>query len=216
MQPDIHYHIYTHANGFENLFQSQENYGYFLRRYEHFIPPIADTLAYCLMPNHIHFLIRVKTETEIESFFKDLQGFKNLQQDRQQDLQGFKNLGGLNIKNDIEKRISQQFINLFNSYTKAYNKMYSRRGSLFIPNFKRKEINSDSYLTNLIHYIHANPVHHGFINKLSDWRWSSYNVILSDEPHFIKREEVIQWFGNREAYLQFHQQTITVKQAMDF
>ena len=69
MQPSKSYHLYTHANGFENLFQSEENYRYFLLRYEHFIPAVADTLAYCLMPNHIHFLIRVKTEAEIESAF---------------------------------------------------------------------------------------------------------------------------------------------------
>ncbi len=67
MQSTATYHLYTH--GFENLFQSEENYRYFLRRYEHFIPSVADTLAYCFMPNHIHFLIRVKTEAEIESAF---------------------------------------------------------------------------------------------------------------------------------------------------
>jgi len=45
MQPCTLYHICTHANGFENLFQSAENYRYFLKRYEHFISPVADTFV---------------------------------------------------------------------------------------------------------------------------------------------------------------------------
>ncbi len=64
MQPDRSYHLYTHANGFENLFKSNENYRYFLKRYDHFIPSVADTLAWCLMPNHINFLARIKTQAE--------------------------------------------------------------------------------------------------------------------------------------------------------
>jgi putative transposase len=55
---------------------------------------------------------------------------------KKQHLQGFKNLGGL---------ASQQFSNLFNAYSKAYNKMYHWKGSLFIPYFRRKLIDSDSY-----------------------------------------------------------------------
>ena len=94
MEPGKSYHLYTHANGFENLFQSEENYRYFLRRYEHFIPSVADTLCYCLMPNHIHFLIRIKTEAEVESAFSNPQSKSHLQSN----LQGFKNLGGLAFK----------------------------------------------------------------------------------------------------------------------
>jgi len=63
-------------------------------------------------------------------------------------LTGFQNLSGV---------IVQQFSNFFNSYSKAYNKMYDRNGSLFQRPFKVKEILSDSYLTKVIIYIHHNP-----------------------------------------------------------
>ncbi len=198
MEPRQLYHLYTHANGFENLFRSEENYRYFLFRYEHFIAPVADTLVYCLMPNHIHFLIQIKTEEEIEATFSNLQGFKNL--------------GGFD---PLEKRISQQFSNLFNGYTKAFNKMYSRKGSLFIPNFKRKEITNDSYITNIICYIHGNPIHHGFVKNLTDWPWSSYQAILNDTPTFINRDEVLKWFGNRNEYEKIHLQPVEVKTTLD-
>ncbi len=188
MEPRKTYHLYTHANGFENLFRSDENYRYFLQRYQHFIPLIADTLAYCLMPNHIHFLIRVKKEEEIESAFGKFGTFQKL-----------------------ETRISKQFANLFSSYTQAFNKMYARKGSLFIPNFKRKEITSGRHLTNIIHYVHANPVHHGFVKKTDDWKWSSYHEIISEKPSWLQREEVITWFGNKDEFINFLHQPVEIK-----
>ena len=79
MEAGKQYHIYTHANGFENLFRSDENYRYFLERYEHFAPSVADTYAYCLMPNHIHFLVCIKTEKELLDFYSVKHPGKTLQ-----------------------------------------------------------------------------------------------------------------------------------------
>jgi REP element-mobilizing transposase RayT len=182
MEPGKFYHIYNHANGSENLFRSDENYRYFLSRYAHFINTVADTYVYCLMPNHIHFLARIKSEAELESTFRKFETFQKL-----------------------EARISKQFANLFSSYTQAFNKMYKRRGSLFIPNFKRPEITDNTYLTSVIVYIHFNPVNHRFTNNLASWPWSSYRTILSDKTTSIKRDEVLKWFGNRDEFLKFHQ-----------
>lgn len=93
--------------------------------------------------------------------------------------------------------------------------MYSRMGSLFIPNFKREEITSDNYFTNIILYIHANPVHHGFIKSIVDWPWSSYQLIRDGSLSFIKGDEVIAWFGNRNEYEKIHLQPIDVKTKLD-
>ncbi|MBS1489267.1 MAG: transposase [Bacteroidetes bacterium] len=187
------YHIYNHANGFENLFQSEENYRYFLLRYQHFIEPVADTLAYCLMSNHVHFLVQIKKEAEIEAAFGKFETFQKL-----------------------EARISKQFANLFSGYTQAFNKMYNRKGSLFIPNFKRKEIETDRHFTNIIHYIHANPVHHGFVKNIPDWPWSSYPEILSGKiSTWLKREEIIEWFGNANEFVEFHRQPIDLKKELE-
>jgi hypothetical protein len=86
--------------------------------------------------------------------------------------------------------------------------MYGRRGSLFIPNFKREEVTSDEHFTNVICYIHRNPVHHGFTNSFSDWPWSSYELIFDDTPTFVMKKEVMTWFGNAEDYKKMHQQSI--------
>ncbi|MEM7548516.1 MAG: hypothetical protein AAF363_02505 [Bacteroidota bacterium] len=198
MKAETFYHIYTHANGDENLFRETENYRYFMKRYRHFIPAVADTYAYCLMPNHVHFLVRVKSENRIKETLGKLPSVK--------DPTGFQNLSGL---------ISNQFGKLFNAYAKAYNKKYNRRGSLFTRAFKRKEIMEDHYLTKIIHYIHANPVHHGFVKKLEDWKWGSYHALLSDKPTELEREEIMNWYGDKEHFIEVHQQPIDLKLAKD-
>lgn len=192
MEPNKLYHIYTHANGFENLFKSQENYRYFLQRYRHFIPPVAETLAWCLMPNHLHLLVKIKSEEEIRKTFPQTSKVLNAE------------AGDLRGLGPVEKRISKQFSNLFNAYTKAYNIRYKRRGTLFIPNFKRKEIIDNSYLTNGICYIHNNPVNHGFVPNLQEWNWSSYHDLSLNNASLIHTNFVINWFGNVQAFQQAH------------
>src|SRR5512133_606955 len=64
IQPDTSYHIFNHANGFENIFRIEGNFNYFLEKYWSYISPIAETNAYCLMPNHFHLELRIhKRET---------------------------------------------------------------------------------------------------------------------------------------------------------
>jgi putative transposase len=50
------------------LFKEKTNYAYFLRLYDLYISPIAETYAWCLMKNHFHFLVRIK---EVEEITKD-------------------------------------------------------------------------------------------------------------------------------------------------
>ena len=105
------YHIYTHANGSENLFQTDENFRYFLKRYQEFIPPVADTLAWCLMPNHLHLLVQIKSS-------KDLTGLAG---------ESKKDLSGLDNEKTLERLTILQFSHLFNAYTKAYNKFKKKK-----------------------------------------------------------------------------------------
>ncbi len=73
-----------------------------------------------------------------------------------------------------ESNISHQMQLFSISYTKAFNKRYSRTGSLFEGAFKSKHIDKDSYLLHLSRYIHLNPVRAGLVRKPEDWEYSSY------------------------------------------
>ena len=184
MKPNTFYHIYNHANGDENLFRSEENYHYFLQQWAKYIEPVAGTYSYCLMPNHFHFLVKTQT------------------------LEVLQNLQGLQKERAVENQITQAFSNLFNSYSKAFNKLYDRRGSLFIPNFKRKEISNTKYLTTIVTYIHRNPVHHGIRNKVGDWPFCSYDAMLSSQSTLHRRKEVQTWYEDAKAYKSSHQMEV--------
>jgi REP element-mobilizing transposase RayT len=197
LEPDKYYHLYNRANGYEKLFVKDENYRFFLKRYAHFINPIVDTFAYCLMPNHFHFALRIKSEEELErlELFKSFKLLKSFA---------------------VDKFLSKQFSNLFSSYTQAFNKQQNRKGSLFIPRFRRKHINSDEYIREIIHYIHFNPVHHGFVEDLRNWKHSSFGIFFSEKPPSLKRDEVIEWFDDKENFLAFHQKEIDETMVPEF
>ncbi len=98
----------------------------------------------------------------------------------------------------------QKISNLLNAYAKAYNKVYDRRGSLWIDQTKRFKIASDRYLMSTIKYIHQNPVKHNFVNDPSDWTFSSYHTFLSEKPTLLDRQQVLKWFGDEDGFVAFH------------
>lgn len=65
-EPERVYHIYTHANGSENLYREEGNYRYFLKKYVEHIYPVVETYAYCLIPNHLHRVVRVRKLVDFE------------------------------------------------------------------------------------------------------------------------------------------------------
>jgi putative transposase len=61
---DVIYHVYNRGNGYEPIFRNFGNYDYFLRKYHEYMTPYWETMAWCLMPNHFHFMVRVKPQEE--------------------------------------------------------------------------------------------------------------------------------------------------------
>lgn len=202
LTPDNTYHIYNRANADDLLFTSDENYLYFLKKYNHYITPLVDTFCYCLMPNHFHFLIRVKDEKAIEECM-------HFKMQKNQTLQGFRKAQisdeTLKVSENLEGFISQQFGNFFNAYTKAYNKKHNRRGSLFMHNFKRKLVSDEQYLKKLVHYIHYNPVEAGIVSKPEKWKFSSYKAMISKQDTKLLKDDVINWFGDLQNFKYCHQ-----------
>ncbi len=185
LEPDKYYHIYNHANGFENIFNDDKDRIKFLEKYKKYIVPIADTFSYCLMPNHFHILLRIKPFNKINEVLPTLEGLVN-------------------------KKISYQFSHFFNSYSQSFNKKYDRMGRLFISNFGRKHVNKEKYFIKVIHYIHYNPVEHGFVEKITDWEYSSYHAIVSKGKSLILKNEVIEAFGDLENFIFVHQRPFII------
>ncbi len=182
--PSTYYHIYNHANGDDNLFREDKNYPFFLQKYHH-IDPVAETMAWCLMPNHFHLLVKIKDEVSLKQDFPKFETLENLTSEERQ------------LR--LSYLLSKQFSNFFSSYSQSFNKVYQRRGSLFLKNFKRKLIGSEAYLFQLIIYIHTNPIKHNFTSNLLDWEWSSYATFAYNYPLLIT-----ELFGNESNYHKTH------------
>jgi len=93
--------------------------------------------------------------------------------------------------------------------------MYERRGSLFVDDFERNLIEDNQYFRNVIHYIHYNPVHHEFVTDLRDWKFSSFETFFNPKATLLKRDEVIEWYGNKQAFLEHHNLPIDKRIALD-
>ena len=181
-----YYHIYNRGNNGIDLFLEAENNYHFLRLYAKYIEPIAETYAWCLLKNHFHLLVRIKEKDEIVA-------------------------NELSYNTTAKPKVIEpyrQFAHLFNAYTQAINKRYNRTGSLFEKTFERKLVTSEKYFQQLIFYIHNNPVHHGFVQQLNLYPWSSYDSMISEKPTMLKRAAVIEFFGDKENFIYFHENYI--------
>ena len=181
MEEGKFYHIYNRTNNYEKLFLNRENYLFFLRKYKHYLLKHVETHAYCLMPTHFHLLVRIK-ETE----------------------------GNNDISEPIDgsppplSSLEKAFKNFFISYVKSFNKVYGRHGSLFQPKYKKKCVEDDEHYTNVISYIHLNPVKAKLCSTPSDWPYSSYTAILDEYPTQVERKAILEHFGNKKAFIDFH------------
>ena len=119
-----YYHIYNRGINGTRLFYEERNYYFFLEKYANYTTPVMDTLAYCLMGNHFHVLVKIKSETE-RTQVREKPSPKSKY---------------------ITFDPSRQLGHVFNSYAQAINKKYSRTGGLFEAAFRRKEVASETYL----------------------------------------------------------------------
>lgn len=207
LKPDRIYHIYNRGINGENIFKEERNYRYFLEKYAQYIEPVADTFAYCLLKNHFHIAIRTKSEVEIIDFYvkkktKILEG-TNINIDTV-GINAGRVLNPISVEQSSSHIIGKQFSDLFNSYAQAINKAHSRTGKLFEDPFRRILVDSDAYFTELIYYIHHNPQKHGFVKDFRAYPHSSYHAHLSQAITRLRREEVWDWFGNRNEFERFH------------
>jgi len=155
--PDNLYHVYNQGNNQQPIFTTEEDYYIFLRMIRKTISPYCEIIAYCLMPNHFHFLIY--TDERVNRIIKQ---------------------GGLQID-----PVTNGFRKLLSGYARIYNKRNNKSGSLFRQKTKVKclsDINilaipgkklQDYYFT-CFHYIHQNPFRAGLVGKIEDWNFSSF------------------------------------------
>lgn len=156
------YHIYNRSAGKKTIFHSDQDYHRFLLKmveYKSKFP--IDILAYCLMPNHFHFLVRIVDQNQNQP-----EGSGSTPR----------------VENVENARNSAQIFlhRLFTSYSKYYCLKYAdnHSGHVFETSYKAKHVADDAYYLQLCGYIHDNPVRKKLVAKPEEWAFSSYPALI--------------------------------------
>ncbi len=188
------FHVYNRTNNKELLFNNDENYLYFLNRFDHYASPFLELICWNLLPTHFHFCVKIKSFTNIIHYLNAKES-KGLCKTEQRFLQGIAT---------IHNMVDNAFQRFFISYTMYFNQLYNRKGNLLHRPFKHVHVTKDSQFTQLVIYINANAIKHKLAKDISEYKWSSYNSILSDKPTKLLREGLLEWFGGKAAFIKLH------------
>jgi hypothetical protein len=77
--------------------------------------------------------------------------------------------------------LSRGMQNLSFRYTQWINRRLERQGHLFQGRFKALLVDGDSYLLELVRYIHLNPVRCGMVRDPLEYPWSGHRAYLGQE-----------------------------------
>jgi REP element-mobilizing transposase RayT len=105
--------------------------------------------------------------------------------------------------------LSRIMQNLTLRYTNWINKKYRRTGHVFQGRFKAILIDADSYLLELVRYIHLNPVRAGIVTNPADYPWIGHQCYLGkQELPWLTSEWVLSHFSSeislaRKSYDEF-------------
>lgn len=187
-------HVICRAVGLNVLFRNDDNKSWFIKQYIHYLSPYVDTYCYCLLDNHVHWLIKCKSALSLSRYINSI-----VQKDRKKHQQDY-------IENRIsfEQAVEFQYKDFFISYAKAFNKKYNRYGALFVNPFRRINVKDRNHLIQLVVYIHANPIKHKLTSAIKTNEFVSFQSLLSSNDTWLMKEEVLGWFGGKESYLDIH------------
>ncbi|MGH7771356.1 MAG: REP-associated tyrosine transposase [Candidatus Binatia bacterium] len=108
-----------------------------------------------------------------------------------------------------EKPLSKVMQSLLYRYTRYYNKRYHQVGHLFQGRYKAIVCDKESYLVELVRYLHLNPVRARMVRNPSDYPWSSHRAYVGDGDGVgVAVEEILSRWSKRKkhagaAYEQF-------------
>jgi hypothetical protein len=94
---------------------------------------------------------------------------------------------------------------LYGLYTQRFNRLHRRDGALFRGRYKAIVVDKDTYLTQVVRYIHLNPLGAGLVREPQAYPWSSHRLYLRPKtiPKWLRIEEVIADFNNTAGFHEF-------------
>jgi REP element-mobilizing transposase RayT len=101
---------------------------------------------------------------------------------------------------------------LLTGYAIRFNRKHGRFGHLFQNRYKSIICDLDSYLMELVRYIHLNPLRAGVVNnleELEDYPWAGHGILVGNQKNdWQEKKFVLGFFGSKpkkavRAYLEF-------------
>ena len=168
----------------------------------------VDVLSYVVMDNHFHLCIRIPEkmvvpEEEVLRRIGVLYG-----EDRMEDIRC--NLEELRKDGDdeavgvlIEKYRARmgdlsEFMKTFKQrVTQWFNANNGHEGTLWSGRFKSVLMEEGKYVSNVVDYIHNNPVRAGIVKRVRDYRWSAAGAATIGDSRALKGLSLVgEWGGD--------------------
>jgi len=88
---------------------------------------------------------------------------------------------------------------LASQYARSTNRKMGRSGHLFERRYRAILVQEDSYLKELVRYIHLNPLRASMVSDLTDYPWSSHDAYLGGPcPEWLTLDRVLSQFGDTQ------------------
>ena len=110
--------------------------------------------------------------------------------------------------------LSRIMQNICSRYSRWINWQHKRIGHLFSGRFKAIMIDADSYLSQVVGYIHLNPVRARMVESCEEYEWSSHRCYVGTEtiPWLTTETVLNQFSGNIENARHLFQDFVCGKQ----
>jgi putative transposase len=137
----------------------------------------VDTLAYVLMPNHIHLLNLFEDGQDVSDYMRDFKKFTS---------------------GEIRRKIEQdQRLELF---SKLCHVEREQKFKIWKDRFDDLYLDGINNIQTKINYIHLNPVRKGLVMRAEDYLYSSASFYATGEILFLKVTDYLDALGWRNHY----------------
>ena len=167
----------------------------------------VDVLSYVVMDNHFHLCIRVPEKTlEIEDEVLRRIGVlygEDRMEDLKCNLKELRKEGDEEAANALIERYRarmgdlSEFMKTFKQrLTQWFNANYGHEGTLWSGRFKSVLMEEGKYVSNVVDYIHNNPVRAGVVKRTRDYRWSAVGAAARGDSRAMKGLSLVgEWGG---------------------
>ena len=155
----------------------------------------TEILGFTIMGNHIHLVLRMFpdryfTDKEIRKRFQACYGEDGM-------------VSRKKIKELREKwsSLSEFMKEVKQTFSRYYNKLHDRRGTLWGERFKSLIVENGETLINCLAYVDLNAVRAGIVERPEDYRWCSlgYHIQTGNRDNFLSLDFGLKEFGVRSA-----------------